>query len=32
MVIEARRVTLPDMAALRRAGDFNGAYLHADAP
>ncbi|WP_298089574.1 Crp/Fnr family transcriptional regulator [uncultured Sphingomonas sp.] len=30
VAIEARRVTLPDLAALRRVGDFDGAYLHAE--
>lgn len=32
VAIEARRVTLPDVAALRRVGGFDGGYLHADAP
>lgn len=31
VAIEAGRVTLPDLAALRRVGGFDGAYLHADA-
>lgn len=29
IVVEERRVTVPDMAELRRAGGFDGSYLHA---